>query len=552
MEKIIGGGRMGDIIRTKDWSENQLGEISSWPIELVFSLNSMLNNPVANVLYWSKDHLLFFNDPAIEIMQEEAIQTIGLPIFEINPFMKENLKSTFSKVWKSKLGLKKSFNITADGYSMFMEFALTPIFSLEGEMLGVNSESLKYKVEAKVDPTEINPDAFSFKLTNESPTLSNDKLEMVNFIMDILPMKVWVCSTDGPLVDFNKKFLEYSGMKKKDLLGFGWLEMIHPDDIKRTMDKWSNAVSTGENYDIEHRFRSKTGDFNWMLTRAIGIRNEVGEIKYWMGTSTNIEDQKNFSVSLETQVKARTEELSELNKQLKIKNSDLSTFAHVSSHDLQEPLRKIQTFISKINLDDDNGLSPASMDDLNNISKSAKRMRTLIIELLKYASASESTYNTLENVDLNEEINQVLSRIDHQHLLLSIPEELPTIRFSKVEINHILQNIIGNAIKYKRKDKVKLEVTAKEIKSLKKSDGTKVKGPLYKISFKDNGIGFKQEYADQIFKPFKRLVDRNTIRGTGLGLSIVDKIMYKHKGSINAKSQEGKGTTFNLYFKKSK
>lgn len=279
------------------------------------------------------------------------------------------------------------------------------------------------------------------------------------------------------------------------------------------------------------------------LTKERG--NFVGIIFNNVTERKKIEREKEaFKQLLEEQVKERTARLDESkqlledkNEELAKMNKELESFTYIASHDLQEPLRKIQTFLTLIK---QRGSNPETVRAyMDKISLSAERMSALIFDVLSYSKlASEEQYIP---TDLNEVINTVLSDYD-----LAVSEKnaviekdiLPIINAVPSQMHQLFSNLISNALKYSGADPF-IEIKYATVIS---PEGL----PQAEITVKDNGIGFDDQYSEQIFKLFQRLHGRSEYNGTGIGLSICKKIVDQHHGTISAKSNIGKGAAFTV------
>lgn len=242
-------------------------------------------------------------------------------------------------------------------------------------------------------------------------------------------------------------------------------------------------------------------------------------------------------------------QLVENNAHLKSTNQELDRFAYVASHDLQEPLRKIQLFTDKLVLQMSSRLDEEVQGYLQRIGKASKRMQQLVNDLLKFSRHTNDNLD-FEKTNLNELLNDVLSdmEIEIQKKAVKITAaNLPTIHAIPSQIRQLFQNIISNSIKFSKADGVpEIQIQSELIKGshIANIDRKLFENTFYNIYIKDNGIGFDSKYAEEIFVVFKRLHTYHEFEGTGIGLSICKKIVEKHKGFISAQSKLNEGSTF--------
>lgn len=272
-------------------------------------------------------------------------------------------------------------------------------------------------------------------------------------------------------------------------------------------------------------------------------QNELKGIKDLL--SKEIKIRKEAQDNLEIKIAERTKELVLKNEELEMKNHELQQFSWVVSHDLNEPIRKIQIFIKIIKelyLADD----AKAVDYVDRTIKSAERMQTLITDLLAYSRLSSQVKP--EVTDLNVVLQEVLSDFDYliERKNATIKtNELPTIDSIPSQLRQVFQNLIGNALKFSgNSEHPIIEITSELIAEKSFDSPTSPEGKFCRIIVKDNGIGFDEIYLDRIFIIFQSLNDRQSYEGTGIGLAIAKKIIEKHNGLITAKSQVGKGASF--------
>jgi len=260
---------------------------------------------------------------------------------------------------------------------------------------------------------------------------------------------------------------------------------------------------------------------------------------------------KKNAEELEKRVQERTAELKEANERLEKSNSELEQFAYVTSHDLQEPLRKIKTFAYRIQEDLKNTQPKATPDYLNKLISSSERMSTLIKDLLNYSKLSKEQQQ-FEEVDLNEILKDVLN--DYEVLIQQkqaqvFAEKLPLVKGIALQLNQLFFNLIGNSLKFSKKEQPPLiTIKCRIVNNI----AVPVPEPqadanYYEFCFTDNGIGFNQSYSKQIFEIFQRLNSKEQYAGTGIGLALSKRVVQNHRGAIVAASEEGKGATFKVY-----
>ena len=250
----------------------------------------------------------------------------------------------------------------------------------------------------------------------------------------------------------------------------------------------------------------------------------------------------------ERELKKANKKLLELNQNLLRSNGELEQFAYITSHDLQEPLRKIQTFVDLIQRNPEN---QESLDKyLEKISHCASRMSLLINNVLSYSRLIRAD-DPPRDTDLNEILEAV--RTDFELLIDERKAEiksgkLPTIKGMPLQMEQLFANLISNSIKFNERTPV-IEITSEKVSAaeVEHVNGLKSKHPYFKIVFRDNGIGFENQYAEKVFTIFQRLNQKNAYAGSGIGLALCKRIVENHNGAILASATPGLGATFTVY-----
>lgn len=379
------------------------------------------------------------------------------------------------------------------------------------------------------------------KLLQSTTELKNSR-EQFRQLADFMPQVVWTANPDGTTDYFNKKWYEITGAKK----GYGdqsWIPVLHPEDVGNCLTTWYRSVETGKPYEIEYRFKDvRTNAYRWFLGRALPIKDDSGQTVKWFGTATDIHDQKIQKEKLEELVSQRTTDL-------KRSNEDLQQFAHVASHDLKEPVRKIRIFSQRLADEYGKYVPEKGQTYIEKLQRSSERISSMIDSILRY-SVINATEDKLETVDLN----LLIEGIENDLELLMVQKEakinyhsLPVIKAIPTLIYQLFYNLIANALKFSKENEPAIVTITAQIVSvneLEYKDDLPRSEKYYKIAVSDKGIGFNQEFANKLFNVFTRLNPRDKYEGTGLGLALCKKIVHRHNGIIYAKGEEGAGSSF--------
>ncbi len=331
-----------------------------------------------------------------------------------------------------------------------------------------------------------------------------------------------------------------------------YLSLIHPDDFNEKAEiRWG----IGNEGILEHELRIilKNGQLKWVRFRGHYYGDDAGTTSRLFGVIQDITKQKEFEQELAKMVNERTEELENKNRELQRSNQNLEEFAHVASHDLKQPIRKIQFFSERLKDQLRDRLTAEEMGLFNRIEVAGQRMGLLIDDLLLYSHVSQRPPEK-EEIDLNEKVSKVLEdlevEIQQKNAVVTV-DKLPTIHGYRRQDQQLFQNLVSNALKYQRPGvapeiHISSAVVDGNIPELNQSLDTAAER-YYKIDISDNGIGFDPEQSEKIFKLFHRLHGNAEYGGTGVGLSIAQKVAENHGGKIIASSEEGNGATFSVF-----
>ncbi len=482
---------------------------------------------------------------------------IGKSFFEVLPEIAEQgfdkLLISVYKTGEPVTAYEYPFTLVRKGKPklVYFTFVNQALRNLYGEIEGV-----------AIIANEVTPQAELHKKLRESESHFRQ-------MADLMPAKISNADLAGNGTYFNKSWLEFTGLDFEELKDLGYHKIMHPEEKEEFGKRFQKALETCTNLEMEMRFLNKAGEYVWHLNIATPIMDEIGDFKMWIGVTTDISDQiktrkSNFetyrkhSIELEEQVAQRTVELKETNdklldrnEELKRINKELESFTYVTSHDLQEPLRKIQTFVARISDGESQGLTDKGKVHFQRIQEVSTQMRKLIEDLLDFSRLG-SAERKYEKTDLCKLTKDVIKEFES-----TIEEKKATIEFDKMarvkvipfQFSQLIQNLIGNSLKFSNPDEPPhITIKSKIVKGNKiETHGILPDKNYFQITIQDNGIGFKAEYSDQIFDVFKRLHGKEAYPGTGIGLATVKRIVENHHGKITVDSELGKGARFDVY-----
>ncbi|GAB3566899.1 hypothetical protein GCM10027578_16670 [Spirosoma luteolum] len=365
-----------------------------------------------------------------------------------------------------------------------------------------------------------------------------ERMGELQTLLAALPQAAFSTTPDGRIEYVNEYWHRFAA----NPTGF---PTAHPDDVSYE-DHWATARREGHDFQSEVRLRQPDGQYRFYLLRIQPIRQQ-GTVVRWIGTFTDIHAQKEAADLLEQQVELRTNELLLKNTELERTNHELQQFTWVVSHDLKEPLRKIQLLndIIKQKYLNDN---PDAIGYLDRSIRSSARMSTLISDLLTYSQLSAP--EPFQPTDLNALLTELLldfdDTIQRTQAVVQI-HALPLIDTIPTRMRQVFQNLISNALKFARPGTPPVITISGERVGTKAIDApAQADGDYCRIEVSDNGIGFDEKFLTRIFVIFQRLHSREQYEGTGIGLAIARKNIDKHNGLIWARSQVNEGTCFIL------
>lgn len=389
---------------------------------------------------------------------------------------------------------------------------------------------------------------------------AHDSNRFVNAIYENIPNMVFVkAGEELRYKSINKAGEDLIGFTREQLLGKCDHDFFPKDeaDFFRTKDK--EVFATMQPVIAEERITSAIHGLRWLRTKKIGVRDDNGNPLYMIGISEDITELKekqeqlnHYNTELEEKIAERTLELKlneeklitsqdilqSLNNQLTESNKELEQFAYVASHDLQEPLRMVSSFLQLLERKYSGQLDETARQYIHFAVNGSERMKALINDLLKLSRVGTDT-NVTVPVDCNTVVQNVLKIYEEQiketGAVIKV-SHLPVIKAIKTQVEQLFQNLIGNALKYRGRDAPLIAI------------GCNAEGKKWQFYVQDNGIGIERKFFDKVFVIFQRLHGKNEYSGTGIGLAICKKIVEKHGGKIWVESEPDKGSVFNFTF----
>lgn len=439
----------------------------------------------------------------------------------------------------------EGWRVRKDGSRFWGSISITALHDNEGYHTGFSkvTRDLTDRRQNEMRILKYNED---LRMSNELLRQSEDRYHRM--VSEVEDYAIILLSVDGYVMNWNKGAQKIKGYEADEIIGKHFSVFYSPEDRRRGLPDTilTRATVTGKALYEGWRLR-KDGSVFWGSVVMTAIHNEEGGLVGFTKVTRDLTEKKRT----EERLKATTAKLEEKNRELERINEELSSFAYISSHDLQEPLRKIQTFSDRILEVEYNNLSDKGRDYFERMQRGAQRMQKLIHDILAY-SRTTTADKKFEPTNLNEILNLSKTELEIQineknAVIESMP--LPTLNVIPFQIQQLFNNLINNALKFSKPDrqphiKITSEIAAdpEKIASLNLHPGT-----YCHISIKDNGIGFDPAFERKIFEVFQRLHGRSEYGGTGIGLAICKKIVENHRGILFAEGVPDQGATFHFY-----
>ncbi len=410
------------------------------------------------------------------------------------------------------------------------EISLSPVFSISLFLTALIFILLAYR--------QISRDFESLKVFNKRLLISGGLMAESEIIGKF---STWQWDLDADKIDYSDNQYRLLGVPPNSFVPKKetFLDFVHPDDKDAIAEAMDGIIEKKQLPFIYYKIVRPNQEVRYFKSTGKLLTDLQGS-KILLGINFDITDEHLLNI-----------ELQERNKELEKSNKELASFNHVASHDLQEPLRKIQTFISRVSDADKAVMSESGRDYIAKIAVSAKRMRVLIDDLLLFSRTNTTKKEFLKS-NLNELLENAeseLAEVINEKKAIITTSKLPKLEVIPYQIEQLFINLIGNSLKYNRPG-ISPEISIDSEKVLSADYPEILEQSVkkfHKITFKDNGMGFDPQFKETIFVLFQRLHSKTDYPGTGIGLAICKKIVENHKGYILADSTPNIGSVFTVF-----
>ncbi|GEO07808.1 sensor histidine kinase [Segetibacter aerophilus] len=548
---LRGGGEMGELIRAKDWSDTPLGSPECWEANLRAAISILLNSQFPMFIWWGPEETTIYNDPYRAILGKKHPNALGAPGSKVWSEIWDVVGPLALRVQKqgeSNWAEDQLLYINRLGYleESYFTFSYSPISDERGGIAGVFCACTE--TTEKVLATR--------KLKESEQSLRNI----------ILQAPVAMCILRGS--DFvvevaNEKMFELWGVAREGVIGTPLFEAVAEARNEGYEELMTHVLTTGEPYrgreqpvSLPRNGRVETVFINFSYEAIRELDNSISGV---MAMVTDVTEQVIARKKIEDLVLKRTEELAKANdslvktnRELARSNANLEEFAYAASHDMKEPIRKVIVFAGRLKNSLGERMSESEMRMFERMEKATERMGLLVDDLLMFSHVSERPLE-MEDVDLNKKLENILADLEiliEEKQARITTTKLPIVKGYRRQLQQLFQNLVSNALKYSKPNIApEISITCEmvmghELPFVELQE--QQERSFYEIKVSDNGIGFEQKFAEQIFGIFQRLHRKQDYEGTGVGLSIARKVVENHYGRIWANSVSGQGSTFHV------
>ena len=421
--------------------------------------------------------------------------------------------------------------------------------NLPEKLLGTARDITKEKTFANELEKQVKKRTRELSIINESLEKSEERYHLM--VDEIQDYAILYLNQEGIVENWNAGAQKIKGYKAEEIIGKNFSIFYTESDRKNNLPQKLLNIAKEKGKSVQEGWRiRKNGTLFWANVVITAVYNTKKQLVGFSKITHDLTEKK----KADDKLKMNGLELQQKNLELEKMNKELHSFAYISSHDLQEPLRKIQTFATQIIEKESKNLSDSGKDKFRRMQNAAQRMQALINDLLAYSKTNiqdvkfEKTNLSLIIQEVKDDLEEELHQKNARIITDAVCDEI-IVAIIPFQFRQILYNLLSNSIKFSRKE-IPLEIVIKcEINKGHTFKNKKLfaEGDYCHLEISDNGIGFEQEYGEKIFEVFQRLHGKTEYVGTGIGLAIVKKIVDNHHGFITATGDLSKGATFNIY-----
>jgi two-component system CheB/CheR fusion protein len=472
----------------------------------------------------NKDGFILYSNPRFAEMAGIPLdQVVGIPLTAmLAPSsvskLNEAMKSIGLSDYKTEVALFR-----ADGLQLPVLLTLTRMNLEDGTAMSVILTDLTEQKESETLLKQRNEALEEAK--NKTLTLNNELERIVaertrdlsvsraHFMLlsNNIPHITWTNLPDGKINFFNARWYEYTGLGFSQDISAVWASVIHPDDAQRTKEAYVDSLQTGNSLEIENRYKKLDGTYRWHLTRSTPLRSATGEIQFWVGTATDIDDQR---------------------KAIEKKDE----FISIASHELKTPLTSLKAYLQLIAKFDQEPVPQRIRRFIEKADNSMNKLHLLVNDLLDFSRIQAGKLDfSLTPVRVNELVSACVEHARYMypdHHIIYVPGFDYQVRGNMERLEQVVMNLINNAVKY--------SPDRKEI-----ALSTTLENQKIKVAVKDFGIGLSESQQERIFERFYRVADSTYMAsGLGMGLYISMEIVKSHFGTMGVESRPNEGSTF--------
>ncbi len=540
---LLHGGETARLIMGFDWAATSLGPIATWPAELKSAVSLMINSAVPMVLLWGEAATMIYNDAYSGFAGMRHPAALGARVRDGWPEAADFNANVVRTVLAGRTLAYRDFELTlyrnGIGEQVWMNLDYSPVMDAAGRPAGVIAIVVETSERVRAD----------IALRTSEKQFRTAAQAMLNH--------VWTAAPEGILTWFNERVFAYAGLDETELLGSGWTQMIHPDDLPETIARWQAALASGSDYVNEFRLRGHDGSYRWFIARAVAIRGAHGGIERWVGTNTDIQEQKtiaqaltDLNETLEAQVKERTADLMAAEESLR-QSQKMEAVGQLTgglAHDFNNLLTGISGSLELVQT----RVAQGRFNDLDRYLHAAqsasRRAAALTHRLLAFSRRQTLDPKPVDTNRLITEMDDLIRRTAGPAITVEFAGAaglwLTCVDPNQLE-NALLNLCINARDAMPDGGRLTIETANKWLDATAAKQRDLEPGQYITLSVSDTGNGMAPDVVERAFDPF--FTTKPLGEGTGLGLSMIYGFVRQSGGQARIYSEIGRGTMVCLY-----